>query len=398
MRREGVFTWDWFYGEEYALASIHTIPASFQRELAFATEALGGIFTRMVSVLRQGEDELLEELGLPEPTRNAVRLSVAEEVPTIIGRFDFARTAEGLKMLELNSDTPTGIVEAFYVNGRVCTAFGMEDPNRGAEDELAAAFQEMVSEYRSKHYPVDHIVFSALGWHEEDAGTTRYLMNRSGLSARFVPLEDLRVKGDRLYAGTGEKSIPVDVWYRLHALEMLAEDEDRDGYPTGVHILDLIARGKLAVINPPGAFIAQTKALQALIWNLHETGQFFTPEEHEMIDTYMLPTYLENRFQGRFPYVVKPVFGREGGAVVLCDSDGSVAAKDGEPAYWDQMMVYQRRVELEQVETETMKGLFRGHRLWGSFLVNGKASAILSRVDGPITGNLSYYLPVGVEG
>ena len=126
----------------------------------------------------------------------------------------------------------------------------------------------------------------------------------------------------------GDPSLPVDVLYRLHALEILAEDRDDDGYPTGAHALELIARRRVAVINPPGALLSQTKAMQALIWALHEAGEFFDPEEHRIIETYMLPTYLENRFRG-IPHVTKPIFGREGAGVTLYDASGDCGFSGG---------------------------------------------------------------------
>jgi glutathionylspermidine synthase len=392
LRAEGIFTWDVMYGAEYALATIHPIAKSFRQEIAEATEALGEIFAKTVAVVRRGPDALLEELGIPRAARRAVRLFLPDGDPTWIGRFDFAPTAEGLKMLEFNSDTPTGIVEAFYVNGVVCDHFRAEDPNEGCEDHLRQAFQTALDTYRAEGYATDRIVFSALDWHEEDAGTTRYLLARSGLDARFVPLADLRVEENRMTALVGGTLLPVDVLYRLHALEILAEERDDDGYPTGAHALDLIARRRVAVINPPGALLSQTKAMQALIWGLHEIGEFFDPEERRIIETYMLPTYLENRFRGS-PYVTKPIFGREGAGVTLYDASGD-AAFQGDDRYRDQPMVYQRRVDMEQVEVETLKGPFRGRLLWGSFLIGGRASAILARVDGPVTGDMSFFLPV----
>jgi hypothetical protein len=36
--------------------------------------------------------------------------------------------------------------------------------------------------------------------------------------------------------------------------------------------------------------------------------------------------------------------------------------------------------------------------LWSSFLIGGQASAIVARVDKHITGDRSYYLPVGLLG
>ncbi|WP_229537391.1 glutathionylspermidine synthase family protein, partial [Pelosinus baikalensis] len=70
-----------------------------RQELAYATERLGTIFTKMIAAVQQGNDVLLRELGIPSQMFGAVRLPMMRAIPTLIGRFDFARTAEGLKML-----------------------------------------------------------------------------------------------------------------------------------------------------------------------------------------------------------------------------------------------------------------------------------------------------------
>ncbi len=391
-----VFSWDWIEGEEYGLAGIHRITSEFRRELSLATYELGKIFARVVFNVQNGDDRLLVELGIPREALGAVRVTVFNQLATTIGRFDFAHTAKGPKMLEFNADTPTSVVEAFFVNQKACDFFGALNPNANMETQIERAFGAVVTRYGELGYKTDSIVFSALGWHDEDRGTAQFLLNKSGLKAKFVPLEDLRVYEDRLWALTGDSQEPVDVLYRLHALEKLAVDKDEDGYPTGTHVVDLIARKKLAVINPPSAFVAQTKALQALIWGLHEAGEFFRAEEHDIIERYMLPTYLENRFAGKSAYVVKPIFGREGGAVSLFNAEGILVERDTEDFYWDQPMVYQKLVEMEQVESDTVSGPYRGRLLWGSFLVGGEPSAICARIGERITGNLSCYLPVAI--
>jgi len=304
-----VFSWDWLEGEEYGLAGIHFITREFREELSQATYELGKIFARVVCSVQDRDDRLLLELGIPPEALGAVRIQVMNNAATTIGRFDFAHTAQGPKMLEFNADTPTSVVEAFFVNQQACDFFGTENPNVGMERHIEAAFGAVVERYRLQGYQTESIVFSALGWHNEDRDTTRYLLNQSGLRAKFVPLENLRVIEGRLWAITEGGPEPVDVLFRLHALEKLAVEKDTDGFPTGACVLDMIARKKLAVINPPSAFIAQTKALQALIWGLHEEGEFFSAEEHAVIEGYMLPTYLENRFSGKSNYVIKPIFG-----------------------------------------------------------------------------------------
>jgi len=156
-------------------------------------------------------------------------------------------------MLEFNAETPTDIVEAFYVNGQVCDRFGARDPNAGLAMGLKQAFSRAVTAYRAQGFATERIVFSSVDWHEEDAGTTRFLLAQSGLSAEFVPLSQLRVFEDRVQVLDERQHTPVDLMYRLHPLEKLASEKDADGYPAGCHVLDIVARGKLALVNPPAA-------------------------------------------------------------------------------------------------------------------------------------------------
>ncbi|HMM22245.1 MAG TPA: glutathionylspermidine synthase family protein [Selenomonadales bacterium] len=394
LREEGVFNWDWMYGREYALAIPRPITPEAVGALREAADRLGKVYAKTVAAVQERGDELLAELGLPPAALAAVRRPVIADKATLIGRFDFARTASGWKMLEFNSDTPGGIVEAFYVNGKVCDFHGARNPNTGLESQLASGFRRMVDLYRNLGYRAEHIWFSALDWHDEDAGTARYLCRVSGLGGRFIPLKDLRVDGEGFYARTADGLRPVEIWYRLHPLGMLAEDQDEDGYPTGAQVLELLRRRKLAAINPPGALIAQSKALQALIWGLYEAGAFFAPEELAAIGEYMLPTYLENRFAGRCRYVVKPALGREGGGIAIFDKDGQLAERDQGEHYWDQLMVYQQYQELEPAEVQTLEGPFSGRLMWGAFLIDGRASAVLARAGGLITDDLAYFVPV----
>ncbi len=394
LREEGTFTWDWLYGQEYALAVPHAVGVGELRDLRAATAVLGRVFARTVGVVQAGPAELLAELGIPAEAHAAVRLAVLPDAATLIGRFDFARTPAGWKLLEFNSDTPGGIVEAFRVNGRVCARHAAADPNAGLEAMLPAAFRLAADRYRALGCATGRVAFSALDWHAEDAGTARYLLKVSGLDGRFVPLKDLRVHADGLCALAGGELLPIDLWYRLHPIGLLAADRDDDGYPTGAHVLSLIARGRLAVINPPGALIAQSKAIQALVWSLREAGGFFTAAEQDAIDAHMLPTYYENRFAGRCPYVAKPVLGREGGGVTVHAADGAVIARDYERHYWDQPMVYQRYQDLETAELPTLDGPKTGRLVWGSFIINGQPAAVAARMGGLITDDLAYFVPV----
>lgn len=156
---------------------------------------------------------------------------------------------------------------------------------------------------------------------------------------------------------------------------------------------------KLAIINPPSAFLLQNKAVQAVIWGLHENGDdFFTEEEHKWIAQYFLPTYLEADpfLLDQLPYVKKPIFGREGDTVQIFGASGNLLLEEQHKTYCDIPSIYQKYIELPHTNYFSEKGKQNGHKLIGSFLINGMPSAIGFRVGGEITNNLSCYLPAGI--
>ncbi|SHE97970.1 Glutathionylspermidine synthase [Seinonella peptonophila] len=398
LREEGIFTWDQdaVDHEEYGLATIHPVTREFIKEVRHATEQLGHIFARVIPVVQQGADELLRELGIPENAWSAVRQSFDPSIATVIGRLDFANTPDGLKLLEFNADTPGGFVEAYHVNQWVCDYYGWENPNAGRQRDIKTTFQSAVHKYQKLGYHMDRKIFSSKPSIEETA-LTRFLLAHSGLEAEYIPLADhVFHEGQLCMKNTNSGSFePIDLWYRFYALTSIAAEKSANGQPIGTWLLQAAANRKIAMINPPQAFIAQTKALMALIWNLHEEGAFFTKEENEIISKYMIPTYMENVFRGKEPFVEKPVLGRQGGSVTMYAKDGTIIAQDDEGDFWEQTMVYQKLVELETIETMSLEGAYKGWLVWGCFLMNGQASAVTTRLSEEITQDSCRFLPIG---
>ena len=92
-----------------------------------------------------------------------------------------------------------------------------------------------------------------------------------------------------------EQGKKIDILYRqTFPIENLIMDVDFEGNKIGLWLLELVQVGKLAIINPPSAFLLQNKAVQAVIWGLHEENHpFFTEKEHSWIEEYFLPTFFE---------------------------------------------------------------------------------------------------------
>ena len=404
--------WHDLYGAEYALWDVKKETPENITRIRQATERVGHIFYKTAPLLRQLDDETLLQLGFPNETLSYIRLQTLP-FESVIARLDLAVTDEEVKLLEVNADTPTFIKETFFVNGKVCEAWGLQNPNDGCENQLRNAVQTAVAASIRKLgiRRLPYIVFSAHGENDEDWLTTMYIKELCGLEGQYMSLNQLRLVPESimvngkvvvergLYDDKGEK---IDVLYRqTYPIEHLIHDEDPiTKEQVGQLLMKLVEDKELTVINPPSAFLLQSKAIMALIWGLHEEQHpFYTMEEHDWIQTYFLPTYLEKDLfqQQGLSYVKKPSFGREGDTVEIFKGTGEKIAEDVHKTYEDSLPVYQQFIELPETIIQTEQGEKQVHYIYGCFYINGQASAIGIRAGRQITDNESYFLPVGVR-
>jgi glutathionylspermidine synthase len=387
--------WSNLYGSEYSLYHVFNISDQTHTLLREATEKMGKVFYKTAGLLRSLEDQQLLELGFPAASLPFLRMKTLFP-ESVISRFDFVLTRNGVKMLEFNADTPTFIVECFQINGEVCSELGYRNPNENQEKLLASGITKAVLE-SSKEYASPNVVFTAHRDHMEDWNTTVYLSQLCKVPNQVLPISELRITDGALLDSNG---VSIDVLYRqTYPLEHLLEDQDPNtGDLVGVELLQLTKDGKLSIVNPVSAFLLQPKSIQCLIWGLAEQEGFYTKEEQEWIKTYMLPTYLEaDSFAGTHSYVQKPSFGREGDTITIWDQHTKVDAQNSFQTYKNELPVYQSYVPLPVVSLETEKGIEELSLVFGSFLIAGKSSSIGIRAGGKITGNESYFLPVGIK-
>ncbi|HDR7792644.1 TPA: glutathionylspermidine synthase family protein [Bacillus luti] len=388
--------WSDLYECEYSLFHVFSITSETMKQLQLATERMGKIFFKTARLLRNLSDEQLLELGFPSASLSFIRMKGLYP-ESVISRFDFVLTDDNqIKMLEFNSDTPTFIVECFQMNGKVCEELGYDNPNVKQERLLSSGVTKAVIE-ATKGIDNANVVFTAHHEHIEDWNTTIYLSQLCHIENKVVPMSDLRITKDALVDSDGVK---IDVLYRqTYPIEDLIEDQDPEtGDLVGVELLQLVKDGKLFVINPLSAFLLQPKSIQCLIWGLAEEGAFYTSEEIQWIKKYMLPTYLEpDLFVGESTFVQKPSFGREGDTITIRDQDTNVIIRNAHETYKTSLPIFQQYTELPVVWLETEKGMEKLSYVFGSFLIAGKASSIGIRAGEKITGNESYYVPVGMK-
>lgn len=394
--------WADLYGQEYSLYDVHELSSAEVLRIREATYRIGHLFARTAALLRTIDADTLLSLGFPAAALSYIRLHKLS-VESVIARLDLVRCGDAYKCIEINADTPTFIKEVHHINGLICDHFDLHNPNEGFERQLALAVERAIAESLDGlgltvgHTP--NVVFTAHADHVEDYYTAQYLMSLTQLPARFVALDQLQIiQNDGLYDELGNR---IDVLYRqTFPVEIMLEDTDEEGSPIGQWLLELVEQDKLAVINPPSSFLLQSKAVQAVIWGLHEEqSPYFTAEEHAWIKEHCLPTYLEadTFLERQCWYVKKPAFGREGDTVQILDGSGNVVTEDRSSTYANHLSVYQQYVELPQTQYRTKNGFQHGSCLIGSFLIGGRAGAIGMRIGDMITNNGSYYLPVGIR-
>ncbi|MFP7299181.1 glutathionylspermidine synthase family protein [Neobacillus niacini] len=387
--------WSNLYDSEYSLFHCFSITGQTHTLLREATERMGRVFFKMAGLLRSLDDQHLMELGFPAASLPFLRMKTLFP-ESVISRFDFAVTSNGVKMLEFNADTPTFIVECFKINGEACSEFGYRNPNENQEKLLASGITKAVLE-SIKGCDAPNVVFTAHPDHMEDWNTTQYLSRLCDVPNQILPISDLRLSDSALLDANG---VPIDVLYRqTYPLEHLLEDRDpHTGDLVGVELLQLVKDRKLSLVNPVSAFLLQPKSIQCLIWGLREQDEVFTREEQEWIKTYMLPTFLEaDSFVDKQAYVQKPSFGREGDTITIWEHQTKVDVQNSFQTYKNELPVYQSYVPLPVVSLQTEKGLEELSIVFGSFLIAGKPGSIGIRAGGKITGNESYFLPVGIK-
>ncbi|MDN9009011.1 glutathionylspermidine synthase family protein [Brevibacillus laterosporus] len=394
--------WADLYGQEYSLYDMYLVTEQEASIIRKTTNRVGHLFFKTAELMRQLDDDLLLSLGFPASSLRFLRIHRIN-VESVIARLDLVQVEKRYVVLEINSDTPTFLKELFFVNDRICKEFGYKNPNEGEEKRLKRAVQAAIlmslEGMVPSHVDTPHIVFTSHADNPEDRYTAEYLRELAALPSLYVPLHELQiVEGKGLYDADGQR---IDLLYRqTYPIEqMLADYDPITKEPVGEMLLELVALRKLAILNPISAFLLQSKAIQAVIWGLHEEQHpFYSTEEHAWIAEHFLPTYLEPdlfREQG-VAYVQKPAFGREGDTVQIIKDD-AILHEDSNKSYADFLSVYQKHVPLPTTYVQTVEKIVKGHIMVGSFLINGQASAFGYRLGGPITDNMAYFLPCGYK-
>jgi glutathionylspermidine synthase len=394
--------WPGTVPDPWELVDLHAIDDAEVSAITEAATAICRVYARVAELLAKCPDEVYRRLGLPPAVHRSTRTKIPGLADVVLGRLDLARTPRGYTLLELNADVPGMFVESFAVNRQVCEAAGERDVNEGRESALARGLETAIGASLN-HLGIvlgrgrAHVTVAAARASSRDTDLARYLAGLvelpQAVSMRPSTLEELQADETGLFDAEGTR---IDVLVRLYPLAAFPYTRlpavGQPGRSTWMRVLDLVEQRRLVLINPPSAYLLNSKAVQAIIWNLHRSGEYFDATEHALVDRHLLPTYLDPVFGDR-PHVVKPACGR-GGDTVRVVNAGHAPSRSAGSTYADQPMVYQEYVPLPQIRCMTEDGPRDLHVVASCFIVNGEPAGVCFRAGGVVTDESAWYLPV----
>ncbi len=375
------------------------------------TETFNIIMTKAMGVIVQETPSVLHSLGWPENLTYPLRHEPLNRHLTPIGRFDFALdTAGEWRLMEFNSDTPSGVQEVTLVEQRqwpylARVAGGkVARLNPSIDDTIARALYEealfapsvgVVTPELAGPSLLPVVGFLVQGRHLTDLAQVDYYaqaLAKLGLETVVGDISNFNLVGGQFYL-LGK---PVDALFRLFPVEYLSLE------PVFAAFLQSVSNGWLKSLNNLRGFLAQSKAVMAWVWG-HRNEPLFSEVERETIEGHLPPTFLLEDLPESFDYrsyIIKEFYGREGaevynGAGLSCE--GWLQCRE-----W-RTFVAQQRIEIAPVEHLTPAENWSERVLTevfpcvGSYIMGGKWGGCYTRVGERITNSFAQFVPTLVE-
>lgn len=391
---------------EYALYDVLELPKQQIDQLHYATQILWRIFLKVGKQFKHLSCDQLLALGIRPEMIPYIQLDYLQQ-QSVLARFDFICTEDGhIKCLELNGETPFLVQETFEMNEQLCQHFGFKSPNdmTALQKTLSSALFAAMQYVNDVKRPKIVITGKMATEDYEEYCQVQFIKSCIPFDIEYVPIQKLIIfssdtpnVSEGLYTSDMEK---IDILFRpAHPAEFLIDDVASDGDRIGLQLLELVKKRQLAIINPPAAYVLQSKILLWLIWERRSDPQLFTAEERAAIQQFMLPTYLtaEPFIREDMPYVKKPVYSREGNTVEIYEGSGKKLNASQSSHYDDNLFIYQQYVEMPNITIQLKEGYQSKKWLIGSFVADNRACGLSCRVGNQITEWDSHWLAVGYK-
>ncbi|GAA1921340.1 glutathionylspermidine synthase family protein [Nocardioides lentus] len=322
-----------------------------------------------------------ERLGLPPGTLGVVRESMRRGDPSVYARFDLAFGPDGsIKMLEINGDTPTGLVETGVVQWRwLEDRMGELDQWNSLHDRLVERWAALLADGSIR----DGNLLFVYDLGEEDSYdggememTVHYLMDtaiQAGVRTMAHPIGHL---GWNEYARQFRDvhDQPVGSAFKLYPWEEMLREE------FGRIIVEGREADPVRWFEPAWKVLLSSKGILPVLWERNPGHRL------------LLPSYFDSEGD-LLQWVRKPLHGREGDNVSVhlisdipdLDTDFEMPGGYGAEGY-----VYQEYTPLPVYDGNYV--------VLGSWVIDGQAAGMLVREsDGMVTDYFSRVVPHAIS-
>lgn len=366
-REDGTTTpyWNESAWYELTLAEVEALEAATEELWAMCVDAVGFMAS-------PGSGLTDARLGMPAGSLELLRRSVERRDPMLYARFDLAYGADGsIKMLEINGDTPTGLVETSIIQWTWLEEVMPDlDQWNSVHDRLVAGWRRLAA---SGGLDGDrlHLLYDVAPGDAYDDGelemTVAYLQDtavQAGLSTLAQPIEQVGWNpDDNTFRDVNDE--PIRNAFKLYAWEEML------GEQFGLYLLEQREPRPVRWIEPPWKALLSTKAVLPVLWQRNPGHRL------------LLPAYFDGPGD-LTDWVAKPLHGREGDNIHLHLADGYDVVRPG--GYADEALVYQQYTALPVYEGNYV--------VLGSWIVDNEAAGLLVREsDGPVTDYYSRVCP-----
>ncbi len=398
----GVLSDPWLDGEPRFRTAPVVLDAARYDEVCAAAAGITLVHEEVAQLVRR-EPELLDSFFGLTPWQKGMWLCSAPDWHGI-ARADVFSTADGAKVCELNSDTPSGEAEAVLLN-QLCSPeeATWRDPNRDLPHQFGALC-EAWAHTTGQRGPLTIGLLYPTEMPEDLSMIAiyhRWLAERGHHVVLGSPF-NLGTANDGRATLFGE---PCDVIVRHYKTDWWGERLpvfDNQTLPTDreplaaplLHLLQASVERRTAVLNPFGAVLTQNKRTLALCWERLE--QFSSAAQAAirrwLPRTVRLETMREELWQQRTHWVLKSDYG--------CEGDEVVVGNSVDQATWEgalQHAIATRWVAQKYFAAET--DAHGDHVNHGVYLIGGRPAGLLARVHRPATtDHAARCAPVWVRG
>ncbi len=335
-------------------------------QLEAATEELHAMCMEFVAkVVESGEYP--EGYRLSDIAKRLIESSWEKEEAALYGRFDLAYDGHGVRLLEYNADTPTGLLEAAVAQWKWVEDRGLEDQFNSIHEKLIKRWRKVGSQVVGVLPRIHFAAMKEAG--REDWGTIEYLMDtviQAGLETQALEIEQLGwSEVDQMFVDLDNREILG--LFKLYPWEFMMTDTDAPHY----------GQSSTRFIEPPWKMLLSNKGLLPELWKQYPGHPLLLPAHYS---TDVLPR------TGK--WAKKPLLSREGANVSVVEGGVERLAPGSEvnSAYGGSGYVLQEWTELPQ---------FDGFRpVIGSWVIGDESAGIGIREDLlDVTGNNSHFAP-----